>query len=121
MLLVPLLALGLVIAALGGRSDSGRADGRLSRLSPRRAVHGPALDVRNAHGLHAGRNGDESSLERFLPLNPAYGLIANFRAAALGERLDLYSLSVSLAVSVVMLLVGCLYFRRVERHFADII
>jgi lipopolysaccharide transport system permease protein len=56
-----------------------------------------------------------------LPLNPAYGLIANFRAAALGEPLDLYSLCVSLAVSVVLLLVGCLYFRRVERHFADII
>src|SRR5207302_1669082 len=30
-----------------------------------------------------------------LPLNPAYGLIVNFRAAALGGELDLYALTVS--------------------------
>jgi lipopolysaccharide transport system permease protein len=56
-----------------------------------------------------------------LPLNPAYGLILNFRHAALGESLDLYSLTVSAAVSAGLLLVGCLYFRRVERGFADVI
>lgn len=56
-----------------------------------------------------------------LPLNPAYGVIANFRAATLGTDLDLYSLAVSGGVSVVLLLLGCLYFRRVERGFADII
>jgi lipopolysaccharide transport system permease protein len=57
----------------------------------------------------------------FLPLNPAYGLIVNFRAASLGGPLDFYALAVSTAVSLVLLLVGCLYFRRVERRFADII
>jgi lipopolysaccharide transport system permease protein len=56
-----------------------------------------------------------------LPLNPAYGLIYNFRQAMLGGPLDLYSLSVSAAVSATLLLLGCLYFRRVERGFADII
>jgi len=56
-----------------------------------------------------------------LPLNPAYGLILNFRNAALGRPLDAYSLGVSLAVTAVLLVVGCLYFRRVERSFADII
>ena len=56
-----------------------------------------------------------------LPLNPAYGLILNFRQAALGGPLDWYALRVSAAVSVRMLLMGCLYFRRVERSFADII
>jgi lipopolysaccharide transport system permease protein len=56
-----------------------------------------------------------------LPLNPAYGLIANFRSALLGTPLDLYALAVSGAVSVGLLLLGCLYFRRVERGFADII
>ncbi len=56
-----------------------------------------------------------------LPLNPAYGLILNFRQTALGGPLDWYSLSISTAVSVALLLVGCLYFRRVERNFADII
>jgi len=56
-----------------------------------------------------------------LPLNPAYGLILNFRNAALNRPLDVYSLSVSCAVALVMVVVGCLYFRRVERTFADII
>jgi lipopolysaccharide transport system permease protein len=56
-----------------------------------------------------------------LPLNPAYGFIANFRAAVLGDELDLYALAVSGAISLVILVLGCLYFRRVERDFADII
>jgi lipopolysaccharide transport system permease protein len=57
----------------------------------------------------------------WLPLNPAYGLIGNFRQALLGGDLDFYSLAVSSAVSVAFLIVGCIYFRRVERSFADII
>jgi lipopolysaccharide transport system permease protein len=56
-----------------------------------------------------------------LPLNPAYGLIANFRAAALGGSLDPYSLAVSLAVSAALFVAGAFYFCRVERGFADII
>jgi len=56
-----------------------------------------------------------------LPLNPAYGLILNFRQAMLGGAVDWYSLAVSSSVSVALLLGGCLYFRRVERGFADII
>jgi lipopolysaccharide transport system permease protein len=60
-------------------------------------------------------------LSRVLPLNPAYGLIANLRQAMLGGPIELYSLTVSTAVSFLLLLVGCLYFRRVESDFADII
>ncbi len=56
-----------------------------------------------------------------LPLNPVYGLVLNFRQAVLGGPLDGYALAVSAAVSVALLLVGCVYFRRVERGFADII
>jgi lipopolysaccharide transport system permease protein len=58
-----------------------------------------------------------------MPLNPAYGLIANFRAAVLGgpAALDFYSLGVSVSVSLLLLAAGCFYFRRVERGFADII
>ncbi|MGO9599399.1 MAG: ABC transporter permease [Isosphaeraceae bacterium] len=56
-----------------------------------------------------------------LPLNPAYGLIRNFRVCVLGGELDLYSLCVSLGVAVIFFVVGTLYFRRVERGFADII
>jgi homopolymeric O-antigen transport system permease protein len=56
-----------------------------------------------------------------LPLNPAYGLVSNFRQAVTGRPLDIYSLAVSGAVSLALLVAGCLYFRRVERSFADII
>ncbi len=56
-----------------------------------------------------------------LPLNPAYGLISNFRQAMLGGAIDVYSLAVSTAVGAGLFVIGCLYFRRVERDFADII
>ncbi len=59
--------------------------------------------------------------QAILPLNPAYGLIYNFRQAMLGGELNLYSLTVSGGVGVVLLMIGCMYFRRVERSFADII
>lgn len=61
------------------------------------------------------------TLQRWLPLNPANGLIENFRLSLLGKDLDLYSLGVSAAVSIVMLLIGTFYFRKVERAFADVI
>jgi lipopolysaccharide transport system permease protein len=59
--------------------------------------------------------------QALLPLNPAYGLILNFRQAMLGGPIDAYSLAISGAVSVGLLDLGCLYFRRVERSFADVI
>lgn len=59
--------------------------------------------------------------QMLLPLNPAYGLIYNFRQAMLGGELDLYALTVSAAVGAALLVLGCMYFRRVERSFADII
>jgi lipopolysaccharide transport system permease protein len=59
--------------------------------------------------------------QRLLPLNPAYGLIRNFRLAMLGDQLDLYALGVSTGGAIFLLLLGSLYFRRVEHSFADII
>ena len=56
-----------------------------------------------------------------LPLNPAFGFVSNFRQAVMDRPFDLYSLGVSSAVSLALLVVGCAYFRRVERTFADII
>lgn len=56
-----------------------------------------------------------------LPLNPGHGIISNFRAALLDREIDSYSLLVSLGVGLFLFLLGCLYFRRVEREFADII
>ncbi|MFO0938491.1 MAG: ABC transporter permease [Gemmataceae bacterium] len=56
-----------------------------------------------------------------LPLNPAYGLIANFRACLLGTPIDWYSFIVSGTIAVLLLFIGLTYFRRVERSFADVI
>ena len=54
-------------------------------------------------------------------LNPMVGMIAGFRFALLGEPFPVGCFAISAAVSLVLLLVGVLYFRRVERRFADII
>jgi lipopolysaccharide transport system permease protein len=56
-----------------------------------------------------------------LPLNPAQGLIINFRQAIIGGDLDFYALALSSAVTLLFSVLGCIYFRRVERTFADII
>ncbi len=78
------------------------------------------MDVRHAGHLQTGSD----RLPRLLPwlaLNPINGLIASFRASVLGQRVDLYSLGISGAISFLLLLSSFLYFRRVERAFADII
>jgi lipopolysaccharide transport system permease protein len=61
------------------------------------------------------------SMQRLLLLNPLHGVIVNFRAAIVGGPFDLPALAVSALLALVALLVGCFYFRRVERSFADII
>jgi lipopolysaccharide transport system permease protein len=119
--LVPLLTLGLVIAAMG-------VGALLSALTVayRDFRHAIPFLVQfwmfatPSIYLQAG-SGIDPRLSYLLPLNPAYGLIANFRQSMLGGAIDWYSLVVSGSVGAILFLVGCLYFRRVERDFADII
>ena len=63
--------------------------------------------------------------ERFRPfvaLNPLSGIIEGFRSILFGgSRLDPVLTSISLTTSVIVLVVGFIYFRRAERLFADII
>lgn len=54
-------------------------------------------------------------------LNPAHGVIAAFRAAALGTGFDWLALGASAAVGIVLFAVGLWYFHKVERSFADVI
>lgn len=56
-----------------------------------------------------------------LALNPMAGVIKAFRAAVLGGATDWHSLAVSSAVIAALLVTGYLYFRRMERTFADVI
>src|SRR5262249_51858589 len=62
-----------------------------------------------------------SRWQALLPLNPAYGLIANFRQAALGGPFDWYAFAVSAAVGLGLLVVGGLYFGRAEGGSAAVI
>ncbi len=58
----------------------------------------------------------------FLALNPMMGVIQSARAALLGTTpLNWTLLLTSLISSLVLLLIGIIYFKKVERYFADII
>jgi lipopolysaccharide transport system permease protein len=56
-----------------------------------------------------------------LMVNPVYGLIANFRACALGQPLDWLSFAVAAFLSIGIFLFAMVYFRRVDRTLADTI
>jgi lipopolysaccharide transport system permease protein len=56
-----------------------------------------------------------------LYLNPMTGVVEGFRSAVLGRPFDVSGLLASLAVGLVVLIVGVSYFDRVERQFADVI
>jgi lipopolysaccharide transport system permease protein len=62
-----------------------------------------------------------SRLDFWLPFNPAFGLILNFRYSLTGHALDIFALSVSALVAIASLLCGIFYFRSVEQDFADIV
>lgn len=54
-------------------------------------------------------------------LNPVVGIIDNFRAAILGSPFNWPALGVSAVLTLVLLIGGAFYFRRVEKGFADVI
>ena len=70
-------------------------------------------------------DGDASGVVSFfLTLNPMTSLVAAFRSAVLGEAVGPIAwgqVGVAALLSVLLFLVGCLYFRRVEDSFADVI
>lgn len=63
-------------------------------------------------------------MQAFLALNPLTSLIAAFRSAVLGEAcgpIAWGSVGLASALSVLLFVFGCLYFRKVEDSFADVI
>jgi lipopolysaccharide transport system permease protein len=60
-------------------------------------------------------------LQVLLALNPLNALVAAFRAAVLGTAIDWAMLAASAVLAVLIFLIGCLYFRRVEDSFVDMI
>jgi lipopolysaccharide transport system permease protein len=66
--------------------------------------------------------GAETATTRWLlAANPMTSLITAFRATMLGGPIPWQSLSLAAAMAVAMLVLGCLYFRKVEDEFPDII
>jgi lipopolysaccharide transport system permease protein len=61
------------------------------------------------------------ALHLLLQANPMTGLISTFRAACLGTPIPWGQFGVASAFVLVVFVVGCLYFRRSEDAFADII
>lgn len=119
--LVPLLVLGLVIAALGVGT-------LLSALTVmyRDFRHVVPFLVQfwmfATPCIYLQRESALGPVARLLlPLNPAYGLIANLRAALLALPLDLPALVISSLVGMILLVLGCFCFRQMEGSFADVI
>jgi len=55
-------------------------------------------------------------------INPMAGIIEGFRSALLGTvAFPTRMLLISTLVSVVLFIIGALYFKRTERYFADVI
>jgi lipopolysaccharide transport system permease protein len=75
----------------------------------------------NVSGSHRHDPGIPDWIKEVLRLNPLTGLIAVFRAAVLGGPISLGRLAWSSAGCIAFFVTGCLYFRRVEDSFADII
>ena len=60
--------------------------------------------------------------QQILALNPMAGIVEGFRSCLFPNRpMDLTLVGTSAAVTLVVLVVGALYFRKTERTFADII
>jgi lipopolysaccharide transport system permease protein len=73
--------------------------------------------------VYSQPNGSELGgwLVTLMALNPMTALTAGFRAAVLGGPLDWGQVGLATTISVVVFLAGCVYFRRVEDSFADLI
>jgi len=54
-------------------------------------------------------------------LNPLVGIITGFRSAVLGLAFEWTPIAVSAAITIVLLVIAVIMFRRTERYFADII
>jgi lipopolysaccharide transport system permease protein len=78
---------------------------------------GPPRAAAGAPGDRPGRG----AIRAAFVLNPMNGLVGAFRAAALGRPVPWGPLAGSSACAAGLFAAGCLYFRKVEDHLADVI
>ena len=58
--------------------------------------------------------------QALLSLNPMFGIVTAYRSAILGLEWNLPSLAISTASALGLFVFAMFYFRKVERHFADV-
>ena len=84
------------------------------------AVSGAVLDVRHADRLL--QHNVARALANAIGLNPMAGVVEGFRWSLLGANTGPGPMiAVSSLMSVLILLSGAFYFRRMEKHFADML
>src|SRR5687768_15964287 len=54
-------------------------------------------------------------------VNPMTGVVEGFRSAFLGLRINLQALAISSLITIVLLVISLVVFRRLEDDFADIV
>ena len=119
LLLVPVLVLGLMLAAtgigagLGALNVSYRDFGYVMPFLMQLWLY--ATPVLYPQSLVP------ASLRLVLKLNPLAGLITGFRDVILGRALDPAAIAASLGVAVLLFIGGTLYFHATERRFADVV
>src|SRR5262245_25242721 len=91
------------------------------RSLPAAAAAGEAMAPADSRQGDSYDPGIPAWVRGLLQLNPLTGLVGVFRAATLGVPLSFEHLALSALGALVFFLLGCLYFRRVEDSFADII
>lgn len=119
LLAVPVLSLGIMLAASGIGAGLGALN-----VSFRDLQH--AMPFAMQIGLFLTPvvyppDALPGALGWLLKLNPMTGLVDGFRAAFLGRPFDLEGLLLSFALSAAIFACGVLYFHHVERKFADLI
>jgi lipopolysaccharide transport system permease protein len=65
--------------------------------------------------------GASGSVKLLVSINPVGGLIAAFRAACTGAPIDYRQVAVSGVAAVLVFVLGCCFFRKLEQRFADVI
>jgi lipopolysaccharide transport system permease protein len=119
LLLVPVLVLGIMLAATGIGAGLGALNVKYRDL-------GYVMPFLMQLWLYATPVLYPAHLVppawRFIvKLNPLTGLITGFRDVVLGRALDPVAIAASLSVAALLFVAGTLYFHATERRFADIV
>lgn len=119
LLLLPLLVIGMTLAALGAATLFGSLAVTYRDFRYLIAFLGQIWMFASPVAYPMDRVTEQWRL--VYALNPMAGVIDGYSSALLGLPIHWDTLLISIASSTVFLILGLVYFRRVERRFADIV